>query len=298
MRLLPGEKIIDHVFEGDTGAHDYREGCATKLEEFIAAYREEATIALTAHRERAKNRGETKPQKVEELPNDWRVVRYKKVVVPFKPGDVLTPAPSAFDVGYVVALLSKRMVEDGIETPIKVCDVGGGSGAEAADMMINNPEIWCLIIDKDKNARKTARLTMKLNGIPEERFEIRDGDFLKEVEGKFHFVVSNPPYDTEEIAQARLEQETIGPKLATYGGKDGLDAYRTIAEQAGNLLYKPGGSLVFRFPWHLAVDVGIIAKTALENTGHQVSVMTTPASFTRANPANHTVPWGFRFKVS
>ena len=65
--------------------------------------------------------------------------------------------------------------------------------------------------------------------------------------GKYDLIVSNPPYVTaaqmEELDPSVRDYE---PRLALYGGLDGLDFYRAIMDNYAPLL-KPGGHICFEF---------------------------------------------------
>lgn len=65
--------------------------------------------------------------------------------------------------------------------------------------------------------------------------------------GKYDLIVSNPPYVTaaqmEELDPSVRDYE---PRLALYGGLDGLDFYRAIVKNYTQLL-RPGGSICFEF---------------------------------------------------
>ena len=65
--------------------------------------------------------------------------------------------------------------------------------------------------------------------------------------GKFDMIISNPPYVTEqEMQELPGSVRDYEPSMALYGGKDGLDFYRSIAENYRNVL-KPGGYLCLEF---------------------------------------------------
>ena len=65
--------------------------------------------------------------------------------------------------------------------------------------------------------------------------------------GKFDMIVSNPPYisalEMEELPRSVADFE---PRMALYGGRDGLDFYRDITEGYRDIL-KPGGFLCYEF---------------------------------------------------
>ena len=65
--------------------------------------------------------------------------------------------------------------------------------------------------------------------------------------GKFDLIVSNPPYITEqEMKELPYSVSGFEPHLALFGGTDGLDFYRAIAENYAAAL-NPGGFLCFEF---------------------------------------------------
>ena len=60
-------------------------------------------------------------------------------------------------------------------------------------------------------------------------------------------IVSNPPYITaEEMEELPVSVKDYEPHLALFGGNDGLDFYRAIAQNYREAL-KPGGYLCFEF---------------------------------------------------
>ena len=65
--------------------------------------------------------------------------------------------------------------------------------------------------------------------------------------GKYDLIVSNPPYVTaaqmEELDRSVRDYE---PRMALYGGEDGLDFYRAIVKNYGPLI-RPGGYICFEF---------------------------------------------------
>ena len=84
--------------------------------------------------------------------------------------------------------------------------------------------------------------------------------------GKFDLIVSNPPYITgEEMQQLPRSVDAFEPHLALYGGEDGLDFYRSIAENFRPAL-KPGGYLCFEFGMGQGDDVCRI----LEENGYTI----------------------------
>ena len=88
--------------------------------------------------------------------------------------------------------------------------------------------------------------------------------------GKFDMIVSNPPYITgDEMAELPESVKEFEPHLALFGGRDGLDFYRSIAKHYTKAL-KPGGFLALEFGMGQGDDVCSILTengyTILERT--------------------------------
>ena len=88
--------------------------------------------------------------------------------------------------------------------------------------------------------------------------------------GKFDMIVSNPPYITgDEMAELPASVKEFEPHLALFGGRDGLDFYRSIAKHYTKAL-KPGGFLALEFGMWQGDDVCSILTengyTILERT--------------------------------
>ena len=84
------------------------------------------------------------------------------------------------------------------------------------------------------------------------RFQAVRSDWFEKISAVFHVIVANPPYiPTNELATLQGEVRNFDPARALDGGADGLDAYRTIAEQAKAYLEPTG---------RVAVEIGHTQK--------------------------------------
>lgn len=84
--------------------------------------------------------------------------------------------------------------------------------------------------------------------------------------GKFDLIISNPPYiDAQDMVELDVSVKDYEPHLALYGGDDGLDFYRSIADNYKAAL-KPGGYLCFEFGDGQGDDVCAI----LEQNGYTI----------------------------
>ena len=73
--------------------------------------------------------------------------------------------------------------------------------------------------------------------------------------GQFDMIVSNPPYiDENDMQTLEVSVKDYEPHMALYGGRDGLDFYRSITEKYRHIL-KPGGYLCYEYGEEQGDDV-------------------------------------------
>lgn len=124
--------------------------------------------------------------------------------------------------------------------PVSILDLGTGTGAIALALLEQTKQTRAVGVDVSLDALHTALCNASENGLSD-RFETRAGSWFDAVQGKFHLIVSNPPYIPRPVMET-LEPEVLkhDPPRALDGGADGLDAYRAIAKDAGQHLADGG----------------------------------------------------------
>jgi release factor glutamine methyltransferase len=153
----------------------------------------------------------------------------------------LVPRPDTETV--VEAALEILRGESSHDSPLRVADLGTGSGAILLALLSELPDAFGVGTDISVPALRTARdNARKLGFMARAAFVVCD--YAAALSGPFDLIVSNPPYiRSAEIASLDTEVRDHDPHRALDGGFDGLDAYRLIAPQARRLL-APGGVLV------------------------------------------------------
>lgn len=122
----------------------------------------------------------------------------------------------------------------------RILDLGTGTGAIALALLEQVPGATAVGVDVDAQAVATARLNAARNALSD-RFQAHVSDWFSDVTGRFHAIVSNPPYiRTSEMASLPAEVRLFDPPRALDGGVDGLDAYRAIARGAAARLEPDG----------------------------------------------------------
>ena len=148
-----------------------------------------------------------------------------------------------------------------IEGSARVLDVGTGSGAIAIALAHEKPEILVTALDCSEPALGVARNNAQRNGVAD-RVTCLLGDLASLPTGPFEMIVSNPPYIPSGDWQTLMpEVRDYEPRLALDGGEDGLQAYRQLAVQAGQVLV-PGGWLLVEVGIDQATDVSTLFKAA------------------------------------
>jgi len=117
----------------------------------------------------------------------------------------------------------KRKSQTKIHTPLRVADIGTGSGALGITAALEAPEAIVDLIDIDKNCLDCAKSNVDLFTLP---CHVLLSDLLSETVDTYDIVLANLPYvpDTLTLNQAAMNE----PKLAIFGGPDGLDVYRRL----------------------------------------------------------------------
>lgn len=156
-----------------------------------------------------------------------------------------------------------------------IIDVGTGSGIIAVCLKKYWPEAQLTAADISPEALEVARVNARRNHVDVEfcRSDLLDAF----AEPRFHIVVSNPPYISADEMAGLQEELAFEPRLAVYGGEDGLDFYRRLTVKSAGLLL-PGG-------W-LAVEIGskqgITVKKLLELHGYtEIQILQDFASLDR-----------------
>ncbi|WP_083294952.1 peptide chain release factor N(5)-glutamine methyltransferase [Curtobacterium sp. BH-2-1-1] len=129
-----------------------------------------------------------------------------------------------------------------VPSPVAV-DLGSGSGAIAIAMDTEVPNAVVYAVERSPEALPWTRRNIDAYGGTVRLVEGDLADALPELDGTVSVVVSNPPYVPDDAVPIDPEVRDHDPAVALYGGPDGLDAVRALADTAWRLLV-PGGVLV------------------------------------------------------
>ena len=150
----------------------------------------------------------------------------------------------------------------------RILDLCTGSGCIGLAVASRIKDARVTLADISKDALAVAKKNIarhKLSG----RVSCIQADALSPVPaflGRFDMIVSNPPYITgPDMAELDDSVKLYEPHLALFGGRDGLDFYRSIAVNYAAAL-KPGGFLCLEF----GDDQGDDVCRILEENGYTI----------------------------
>jgi release factor glutamine methyltransferase len=152
------------------------------------------------------------------------------------PGRVFTPR-----------VTSEALVDAALEridgVPMRIADVGTGSGAIAVALAVSKPDIEVWATDTNEDAVKLARENAERLGVAD-RVHVLHGNLLDPLPEPVDLVVANLPYLPETQHDERYDEE---PDDAVYAPGDGLGPYRSLlnACREGKLL--TGGRIILQY---------------------------------------------------
>ena len=149
--------------------------------------------------------------------------------------DVLEPRPESETMIELLIKLSQT-TKNSLDWSknIRLADVGSGSGALGITAKLELPNIGVDLIDIDEKALKVSKMNVDLFTIS---INVIKSDLLADNSNDYDILLCNLPYvpDDYQINDAAMHE----PRLAIFGGEDGLDIYRRLFNQLKNRSNKP-----------------------------------------------------------
>ncbi|MCX7555320.1 peptide chain release factor N(5)-glutamine methyltransferase [Xanthomonadaceae bacterium JHOS43] len=151
--------------------------------------------------------------------------------------DTLIPRP---ETELLVELALSRLPAD---QPLRIADLGTGSGAIALALASERPKAAVVATDMSGKALAVARENARRNGVPGVVF--REGDWFVPLGTEcFDLIASNPPYIAEGDAHLGRGDLRFEPLSALSSGADGLNAISVLCEGAPGHLVEGGWLLI------------------------------------------------------
>lgn len=141
---------------------------------------------------------------------------------------------------------TEELVEETIKNlplkrPSRILDLCSGSGCIAISLAFTFPSAEIIGADISPEALRVARKNAENMNLGR-KVNFVQSDIFENIEGKFDFIISNPPYIPTDVIATLSPEVRNEPRLALDGGPDGLDVIRQIISSAPAYL-TPGGLL-------------------------------------------------------
>ena len=172
------------------------------------------------------------------------------------------------------------------EKPLRILDLGTGSGALLCALLTEWPLATGLAIDRSEAACRVARQNLASLGLAGARGRalVACGNWAAGTGGPYDLIVSNPPYiETAVIAGLGREVRDHDPWAALDGGTDGLACYRAIVAALPRLL-AAGGLAILELG---QAQAGAVAALALDCAMRVVDVRPDLSGIARAISLRH-----------
>jgi release factor glutamine methyltransferase len=148
-------------------------------------------------------------------------------------------------------------------------EIGIGSGIIAISLLKNRKKLLMTGVDiSDKALQISTRNAIKHKVI--DRFFIKKSNLFENIpeNQKFDFIVSNPPYISEEEFKKLPREVKKEPKEALLAGKEGIEFYEKIVKEGVRFLKSKGF-----FAFEIGHTQGEKVKKILEKEGFKVKLV-------------------------
>lgn len=144
--------------------------------------------------------------------------------------NVLIPRP---ETEYLVQETNNLIKKHLKNKKIDILDIGTGSGIIAIALKQANNRYRVIGIDISKKALKVAKNNKKRHNTD---IKLIKTDLYAKINKKFDVIISNPPYIENNSPNVEQKVKENEPKIALYGGKDGLDYYKRILKDINKVI--------------------------------------------------------------
>jgi release factor glutamine methyltransferase len=246
--------VLEHALGGDVNAN-----VVARTDRALDPAQLAAVDAVVARR----SRGEP----LQYLLGSWAFRRLELAV----DERVLIPRPETEVVcGYALDELARAAADGPADAPVRVVDLGTGSGAIALSLAVEGPgrvggavEVWAVDRSEGALAVAGANADAVAAAFPQAApVRLATGSWFDalpvELAGTVTLVVANPPYVAEEEWPDLPVEVRHEPRMALVSGPTGREALEHIVAEAPRWL-APWGVLVLELAPHQAEDLALRA---------------------------------------
>ena len=144
--------------------------------------------------------------------------------------------------------------------PLRIADVGTGSGCIAVGLARHLPEAVVFAVDVSADALAVAQANTTLHAAG--RVHLVRGNLLDAFGPGIDLIAANLPYVAgEDWPELAVGVKSFEPALALDGGADGLALIRALLPEAAGRL-RPGGLVLLEIGWRQGQAVAALAEAA------------------------------------
>ena len=148
--------------------------------------------------------------------------------------DTLIPRPDTELIIEQILKLTKH------KNKMNILDIGVGSGCILLTILKEKKNFYGTGIDISQNCLNISKINA-VNLKVDSRVRFYKSDVDKFAQGKYDLIVSNPPYiNKHDLKYLEKDVVSFEPKLALYGGLDGLSEIRKVIKKSSELIKKNG----------------------------------------------------------
>jgi release factor glutamine methyltransferase len=173
--------------------------------------------------------------------------------------EVLIPRP---ETEHVVEVTLARLGQERSREPLRVVDVGTGSGCIALALARELPSASIFATDISPRALAVARRNAAHHGLADRILFVEASLLAPFPPRSLDVVVSNPPYvSRKDAASLPREVREHEPHLALFAGEEGMEVYPALIAEAAERLVA-GGLMVMELGYDVSERVEALLDTA------------------------------------
>ncbi len=149
---------------------------------------------------------------------------------------------------WVSKIITKINSFRGSTPKLRILDLCAGSGCIGIAVLKEIESTRVDFVEIDTGHHPTILKNIVENGIDSSRAQIFEGNLFENVTEQYDYILTNPPYVDPVLDRVESSVKKYEPKIALYGGKNGLEIITDIIEKSPIFLKKNGVLIIEHEP--------------------------------------------------